>query len=908
MSLSADAYPANPLANVGVGWLVIEGKKTGDKDCDAAKAELARRGLDREGKPLAPVPNGAVLTLVPVSKPEAAPTVEQVLTAPPVTIFPDRFAKSLTEVNPNLAELHESLLKTTAKTKQDLPLIKFATFGDKRTDKGNLRHDGNVLSISGIEVDYDGEKIQFNDAVTIVKQAKLQALLYTSPSHTNDKPRWRVLCPTSAELPPKQRQQLVARLNGLFNGALAPESFVLSQSYYFGAIAGDAAFQAVMLRGDFIDQRNDLDAAAIGKTRATAAPTVQGATAPAAVTNDQLATMLSGLVADDFEKGSVARELCYACHDATKGAGRAEWLAFCATYTKVRKQPDWPADTWDRAKDNREGGVTYRTLFKIMHDVGRDDLVPHTDPRPQVILEPFDLNGTIDKTEAALVKAGAPIYQRGEQIVHAFRQGKDDDPDDETIRVKRKAGALGIRAVSHTRLTQYLDKHVAFYGKDEEGKLKRKPSQVFGYLSKQIEARIDESTFRVLDGIIECPTIRPDGTLLTAQGYDPQTRLLLDSGDLIVPAIPEQPSQDDAINRMSLFTDLLGEFPFVPDDRTPIGTLGIQCASRSAAISAILTGLVRRSMDRAPVHGADANSVATGKSTLCDLIAIIATGRDAPKMTLATDEEESLKAWIATLLQGDPVVCVDNVERGAVVGGGVFAKVITETRLQGRILGVNANADLPTNVLILVNGNNLTFHADLASRAIKARMDCGFEGADKRTFKRDIVSYARQHRGELVAAGLTILRAYIVAGRPKPVGFEPSRFHQWDDLVRGAVIWCGEPDPRKTAADIDAVDPERSDLASLHDAFAQCFGEQQVTSKDIVDRLAKRDAPAMALEAALSRGDGQLSQRSITPALRSHIDTIVNGRRLRRTTDTSEVAHFRLEKLVAKKAQGELGV
>ena len=74
-----------------------------------------------------------------------------------------------------------------------------------------------------------------------------------------------MLCPTSKELPPDARGHLVARLNGLFDGAFSPESFTLSQSYFYGAIGRNPSHQAVNLPGKAIDEAEELDAGAIGK-------------------------------------------------------------------------------------------------------------------------------------------------------------------------------------------------------------------------------------------------------------------------------------------------------------------------------------------------------------------------------------------------------------------------------------------------------------------------------------------------------------------------------------------------------------------------------------------------------------------------------------------------------------------
>jgi hypothetical protein len=183
-----------------------------------------------------------------------------------VTFFPDERAQSLTTKDVTLGELHAMILATTAEKKADLPLIKLGTFGDERTKKGSLRHDVNVESITGIEVDYDDEAVPFDQAINVLRQSRLNGLGYTSPSNTADTPRWRLILPTSRPLLPEDRYKLVARVNGILGDILATESFTLSQTFYFGHVNGKSNFCVEVIDGDFIDLRLDLDATAKGKT------------------------------------------------------------------------------------------------------------------------------------------------------------------------------------------------------------------------------------------------------------------------------------------------------------------------------------------------------------------------------------------------------------------------------------------------------------------------------------------------------------------------------------------------------------------------------------------------------------------------------------------------------------------
>ena len=187
-----------------------------------------------------------------------------------VTVFPGLSGAAVRPAEGTLDELADVIRAQRASERERLPLLKLARFGDLRSPKGSLRHDENVKGISGVEVDYDGERVPLADAVETVRRAGVLALVHTSPSHRPEAPRWRVLAPTSRELPPAERGRLVARLNGLFGGALAPESFTLSQAYFFGSVAGRPAAEVVVVPGAPIDLREGLDAGAVGKPNGSA--------------------------------------------------------------------------------------------------------------------------------------------------------------------------------------------------------------------------------------------------------------------------------------------------------------------------------------------------------------------------------------------------------------------------------------------------------------------------------------------------------------------------------------------------------------------------------------------------------------------------------------------------------------
>lgn len=189
--------------------------------------------------------------------------------APPkvhVTFFRDAQAARLTTDSLTLYDLRERILNASAREKSKLPWLKLAVFGAKPTNKNSLRHDANVVAISGIEIDYDGDKIAFADVLDILTWLRIHSLIYTSPSHTADKPHWRILAPTTRNLPPAMRAKLVARLNGVLLAKLgadevaADESATLSQAFYYGYVINkpDLDHRAEVIEGDCIDLRDDL--------------------------------------------------------------------------------------------------------------------------------------------------------------------------------------------------------------------------------------------------------------------------------------------------------------------------------------------------------------------------------------------------------------------------------------------------------------------------------------------------------------------------------------------------------------------------------------------------------------------------------------------------------------------------
>lgn len=180
-----------------------------------------------------------------------------------VTRFDKLSGSRKTELNLSLRDISRIITDTVANSREALPLVKLATFGDERTARDSLRHDANLIGIDGVEVDYDRGHLSPLLAVRRLEKAGIAALVYTTPSHELENPRWRVFAPCSRTLAPSDRAALVARLNGLFDGTLDTASYTASQSFFIGRVRGGDAVKTYLVDGRYIDRADDLDAGAI---------------------------------------------------------------------------------------------------------------------------------------------------------------------------------------------------------------------------------------------------------------------------------------------------------------------------------------------------------------------------------------------------------------------------------------------------------------------------------------------------------------------------------------------------------------------------------------------------------------------------------------------------------------------
>ena len=212
-------------------------------------------------------------------------------------------------------------------------------------------------------------------------------------------------------------------------------------------------------------------------------------------------------------------------------------------------------------------------------------------------------------------------------------------------------------------------------------------------------------------GIIETPVVRKDATILNQPGYDELTHLYYaPDNSLVMPDIPEHPTVEQLKEAVNLVTEPLIDFPFDGP------------ASYANAVAILITPQVRPMIDGCtPLGLFDKPQPGTGAGLMTDVVATIATGRPAGMMTAKSNDDEWRKSITSTLLRGETIAVIDNLE-GSLFSSSL-ASVLTARIWKDRLLGSNKEILVPNNASWIATGNNVRLAGDLPRRCIWVKLD-----------------------------------------------------------------------------------------------------------------------------------------------------------------------------------------
>ncbi len=478
-------------------------------------------------------------------------------------------------------------------------------------------------------------------------------------------------------------------------------------------------------------------------------------------------------------------------------------------------------------------------------------------------------NLVISQAEEALAK-DSELFTRGRCLVDVIC----DEPAG--TKFTRSPHAPCIRPTPFARIRELLSESALWF-MPRSREAKHPPRWVI----EGLMSRARWPLIRPLEGVVESPVLRPDGSILDTKGYDSETGLLF-LPNATYEVVPPKPDRDAAIRAKNALLEVVSDFQFEHP------------CHRSGWLAAVLVLLARHAiMGSVPLHLIDANVRGAGKSLLASAIVAIGHGREAARMVQATNDEEQRKCITSLLMAGSTVALIDNISKR--FGTSALDAALTGNEWQDRKLGGNTVLRLPNRLIWLATGNNVELQGDLNRRCLSIRLNSPEEYPEQRAgFQHpNLMEWIRIQRPRLVGAALTMLRAFFVAGCPSQGLKHWGSFEQWSAIVRETIVWCDEPDPGESRVALqESGDSERDLLDRLLTGWvlaSEALGRKSLGATDIValwdqgHDTGGRDLDSFRLAVAELCGLGPgkpPGTRILGYRLRRFRDRVCNGRRL----------------------------
>jgi phage/plasmid primase-like uncharacterized protein len=489
---------------------------------------------------------------------------------------------------------------------------------------------------------------------------------------------------------------------------------------------------------------------------------------------------------------------------------------------------------------------------------GNDQPVALAERRPQVQI---GRGLRVDATDRvlAILRARNNLFDFGDAVAHV---------------ADGRARAVGVEW-----LVDHLGRVCAFYSENSKGE--RRQEDAPQAIARAILAKHGDRGFRRLVAVITAPTLRADGSVLDEPGHDEASGLLYDCRERDPARAPLAPTPADALAALRTLWQPFELFPFVGN------------VDRGVMLGALLTAALRASLPTAPGLALDAPAAGTGKTLLARCIGILATGFDPAILPPAETDDETRKRLFASLRDGHRVILWDNVREP--LGGAALDSFLTAATFADRVLGASETVALPNRALFVTTGNNLRLTGDTCRRVLTARLDAKIERPYAREFDFGPDEVCSRDRAALIVAALTIVRAWITAGRPRRGEGRTASFEAWDDLVRQPLCWLAElvrasgddalpklTDPLHVVEATFAADPETSKLRALLHAWSGAF---KTTPTTIASAIAAAEARAdlrVAIDEIAGQGNGRANPRILGRWIERHVGRRVDGLRFER--------------------------
>jgi hypothetical protein len=463
-------------------------------------------------------------------------------------------------------------------------------------------------------------------------------------------------------------------------------------------------------------------------------------------------------------------------------------------------------------------------------------------PKPPNGLEPLNVTNVADSSDWLRQKLGtgnlAAYFLRDGEIVHLPAEGEEGYvklSDKENEQGQRDSdGPAQVRTAGHRQVAARVGFSYWCFTEDGDG---GQNHAMFPPAAAESVAAVPDllNGVRKLRGVTHTPLVRRDGSILDTPGFDTSTGLyFLPLDGLEVPPVPDEPSADQLAAAVRMLYEVVpdqGGFPFRSDDH------------RANFLGLMLTPLMRELCPPPYKLGVfDAPQSRTGKTLLSKVLRTLHGG--VFRSSVPADEAEWSKT-LSTILNvtSAPIITFDNV-RGELTSG-TFDGLLTEDTFNARQLGVTDKMIMRRNDRVwTITSNNAKLGGDLAKRALWVSINANRTDPEARSGFRhpDLIDWITCNRGELLGALLTLVRAWVVAGRPAPSLPGTDIWRHWTSTVRAVLEHAGVPGVfDRPESKRQEVSDEDQDWTLFMRAVSRVFGDQPWTTRQLLDAVDKTE-------------------------------------------------------------------
>ena len=304
-----------------------------------------------------------------------------------------------------------------------------------------------------------------------------------------------------------------------------------------------------------------------------------------------------------------------------------------------------------------------------------------------------------------------------------------------------------------------------------------------------------------IDGVINHPILRNDGSIVTKKGYDRETKLYIKEDQ----QVELMDSVEEAVKA------LRSPFRFFLADRESV--VNMWAYFFTLLYSYKIGGNIPYFAFNAPQQG-------VGKGLLLGSMYSLVNGGDPSAMTWPTQNKDDIleRKVGGKLLAGNKFTYFDNVPDGFEIRSEFLALYSTEPQMAIKILYENIPRDMRTNMIIGFTGNHISFDQHLLRRVQAINLESDVEHPEDRDLP-DLKSDIQKNRPLYLGAAMTILKDWQQNGSLSKN--RKASFESWSQTIGGVLehVGIGSLETKAIVSDTGILAAMKEFLRLVYDRF-----------------------------------------------------------------------------------------